>query len=140
MRYSHFAPILAVSVCLLVGLLGPAPGRPRSGDPDRSLKDLQKERVEVIKERFALAQKAAKTGGGVKDELLFWEERLAIATAEVEGKTDALRKLYERRLEAMRAAEQGAEKQHKAGAGSFAEVLEYRDARLEIEIALARLK
>jgi hypothetical protein len=140
MRSSYTAPILAASAGLLTCLLGSSPGRPAVADPDRSVKELQKERVEVITERVALIRKAAKAGAGFVDEVRFWEERLAVATAEMEGKTAELRKLYERRLEAVRGAERAAEKQYKAGIGSLAEVLEYRDARLETEIALARLK
>jgi hypothetical protein len=137
---SHSTLILAAATGLLACLLGPSLGKPSAPDPDRSLKDLQKERVEVITERVAIARKAAKAGAGFADEVRFWEERLAIATAEMEGKTADLRKIYERRLEAIRVAEQAAEKLHKAGSGSFAEVLEARDVRLETEIALARLK
>ena len=87
-----------------------------------------------------MARKAAKAGVGFADEVRFWEERLAIATAEMEGKSADLRKIYERRLEAIRAMEQASEKLHKSGSGSFAEVLEARDIRLETEITLARLK
>jgi hypothetical protein len=140
MRSSRGALILLLSAGLLVCPLGPSPGRPPAADPARSLKDLQKERVDVITERVALARKAARAGAGFTDEVRFWEERLAVATAEMEGKTAELRKLYERRLEAIRVAEQAAEKVYKAGSGSLAEVLEARYFRLETEIALAQLK
>jgi hypothetical protein len=140
MRSSHSTLILAVSAGVLACLLGPSPGRPQAADPERSLKDLQKERVEVITERVAIAKKAAKAGAGIADEVRFWEEQLAVATAEMEGKTADLRKLYERRLAAIRAAEQAAEKLNKAGSGSRAEVLDARVVRLEVEITLARLK
>ena len=140
MRSSLSTAIMAAATGLLVCLLGPSLARTSTADEDRSLKDLQKERVDVITERVTMAKKAAKAGVGFADEVRFWEERLAIATAEMEGKSADLRKIYERRLEAIRAMEQAAEKVHKAGSGSFAEVLEARDIRLETEIALARLK
>ena len=133
--------LLGFSAALVVCPLGTSPGRPPAADPEpaRAVKELQKERVEVITERVTQARKAAKAGAGVVDELRFWEERLAIATAELEGKADDLRKLYERRLAALREGEKAAERTFKAGAGSRAVVLEWRDARLEVEIALARL-
>ena len=134
--------ILAFSAGMLACLLGPSPGRPSAAEPEpaRTVKELQKERVEVITERLAQARKAAKAGAGLVNEVQFWEERLAVAKAELEGKADDLRKLYEQRLAAIREAEKAAEKALKAGAGSRGEVLEWRDARLETEIALARLK
>ena len=64
MRSSGTMLVLAASVGLGVGLLGQTLGRPPAADPARSLKELQKERVEVITERVALAQKAAKAGPG----------------------------------------------------------------------------
>jgi hypothetical protein len=109
-------------------------------EPPRSVKNLQKERVEVLTERVMLARKLVAKAAVTKDEVAFWEERLAVATAEMEGRTADLRRIYERRLAALRAAEQAAEKLYKNQTGSYAEVLEVREARLEVEIALARLK
>ncbi len=140
MRSSRNMLILAASVGLGVCLLGQSIGRPSAADPDRSLKELQKERVGVLTERVGLARSAAKAGAGLPDEVRFWEARLAIATAEMEGKEADLRKIYERQLAIIKGVEQAAEKQFKAGNAAFAEVLEARDARLETEIALARLK
>ena len=97
MRSSLSTPILAAVIVLLACLLGPSLARPSTTDEDRSLKELQKERVDVITERVAMARKAAKAGAGFADEVRFWEERLAIATAEMEGKSADLRKIYERR-------------------------------------------
>lgn len=138
MRSSLSTPIMAAATGLLACLLGASLARPSTADEDRSLKDLQKELVDVIEERVAMAKKAAKAGAGFADEVRYWEERLAIATAEMDGESAVLRKIYERRLEAIRVAEQAAEKLHKAGSGSFAEVLEVRCIRLETEITLAR--
>jgi len=137
MRPSRTPLLLAASGCLLACLLLSGADDPA---PDKSVKELQKERVAVLAERLAMAQKAAKLGAGVLGEADYWEYRLAVATAELDGKTDELRKLYELRLAAIKAAEAAAEKVHKAGAGSVAEILEVREARLEVEIALARLK
>ena len=133
--------LLGFSAALLVCPLGPTSGRPPAADPEpaRTVKELQKERVDVITERVAQARKAAKAGAALANEVQFWEERLAVATAELEGKVDDLRKLYERRLAALREGEKAAERTLKAGAGSRGEVLEWRDARLEAEIALVRL-
>jgi hypothetical protein len=142
-RSSPLVLVLAFSVGALVFLIGPSPGRPSAADPEpaaRTVKELQQERIEVITERVAQARKAAKAGAGAEGELQFWEHRLAVAKAEVEGKADDLRKLYERRLAALRELEKQAEKLREVGAGSLASVLEVRDARLETEIALARLK
>ena len=79
-------------------------------------------------------------GAGLADEVKFWGYRLAVAKAELEGKPEELRKLYDARLNVLRAAEEAAERLHKAGAGSLAEILEIRELRLEVEIALARLR
>lgn len=143
MRSSPPVLLSVFSAGVLVFLLGPSPGRPSAADPEpaaRTVKELQQERVEVITERVAQARKAAKAGAGAEGELQFWEHRLAVAKAEVEGKADDLRKLYEQRLAALRELEKQAEKLHKVGAGSLAGVLEVRDVKLETEIALARLK
>jgi len=140
MRSSRRMLILSVSAGLLACLIGQSLGRPAVANADRSLKELQKARVDILTERVAMAKKAAKAGAGFTDEIRFWEERLAIASAEMDGKTAELRRIYERRLEAIKAAEQAAEKLHKVGSGSFAEVLEARYFRVETEIALARLK
>jgi hypothetical protein len=137
MRSSRVTVGLAVCAGLLACLLVEGADDPV---PARSVKDLQKERVGVIAERLAQAKKAAEVGAGLGNEVAFWEYRLAVAKAELEGKTENLRKLYEARLEAVRAAEAAAERVHKLGAGSLAEILEIRDVRLEAEIALARLK
>ena len=110
-----------------------------NGEAPRSVKDLQKERVKVLTERVAQVRELAAKAAAEKDEVKFWEERLAIASAELEGRTADLRAIYERRLAALREIEKKAEKLHQARAGSYAEVLEVRDARLETEIALARL-
>jgi hypothetical protein len=138
MRPSRIPLLLAATGCLLAGLL--VSGADDPAPANKSVKDLQKERVAVLAERLAMAQKAAKLGAGVLGEADYWEYRLAVAKAELDGKTDELRKLYELRLAAIKAAEAAAEKAHKAGAGSVAEILEAREARLEVEIALARLK
>ena len=108
-------------------------------EPPRSVKELQKERVQVLTERVKQARDLAAKAAVEKDELRFWEERLAIASAELDGRTADLRAIYERRLAALREIEKRAEKLYKARAGSYAEVLEVREARLETEIALARL-
>ncbi len=127
--------LLAVSGCLFACL-----SASRADEPAKSVKELQKEHVAALTERVALARKAAELGAGVKDEVSYWEYRLAVAKFEMDGKFEELRKLLERRVAAFRAAEEGAEKAVKLGVGSAAEVLEYRAARLEVEIALARLK
>jgi hypothetical protein len=137
MRPPFTSPALALGAGLLTCLLVAGGDDP---PPARSVKDLQKERVGVIAERLEQAKKAAKAGAGIGNEVAFWEYRLAVAKAELEGKTAELRKLYEMRLTAARAAEEAAERLHKAGAGSPAEVLESRDVRLEAEIAVARLR
>lgn len=137
MRPSRTALLLVASGCLLASLLVSGADDPA---PARSVKDLQKERVAVLAERLAMAQKAARLGAGLLGEADYWEFRLAVAKAELDGKTDELRRLYELRLAAIKAAEAAAEKAHKAGAGSVAEILEVRDVRLEVEIALARQK
>jgi hypothetical protein len=127
--------LLAVSGCLLACV-----SAARGDEPGKSVKELQKEHVAALTERLALAQRAAKLGAGVKDEVNYWEYRLAVAKLEMDGKVEELRKLLERRVAAFRSAEESAEKAVKLGVGSVAEVLEYRAARLEVEIALARLK
>ena len=50
---------------------------------------------------FGTHQHAAKAAA-VKDEVKFWEERLAVASAELEGRTADLRRIYEGRLAALR--------------------------------------
>jgi len=112
----------------------------RADEPAKSVKELQKEHVAALAERLALAKKAAELGAGLKDEVNYWEYRLALATLEMDGKVEELRKLLEGQLAAIRAGEAAAEKGVKLGVGSAAEVLEFRAARLEVEIALARLK
>ena len=137
MRSSRVTVGLAVCAGLLACLLVEGADDPPAA---RSVKELQKERVGVITERLAQAKKAADAGAGLGNEVAYWDYRLAVARAELEGKTEDLRKLHEARLEAVRAAEAAAERLHKLGAGSMAEVLEIRDVRLEVEIALARLR
>ena len=138
MRSSRTKLVLAASAGLLTCLVGQSVAT--HAEPPRSVKNLQKERVEVLTERVMLARKLVAKAAVTKDEVAFWEERLAVATAEMEGRTADLRRIYERRLAALRAAEQAAEKLYKNQTGSYAEVLEVREARLEVEIALARLK
>jgi hypothetical protein len=138
MRSSRAKLFLAASAGLLACLVGRSVAT--TDEAPRSVKDLQKERVEVLTERVALARKLAAKAAAVKDEVKFWEERLAVASAELEGRTADLRRIYEGRLAALREAEKTAEKLYKIQSGSYAEVLEVREARLEVEIALARLK
>jgi hypothetical protein len=129
--------VLAASAGVLICLVSPSVA---TDEVQPSIKDLQKERVQVLTERVMLVRKLAAKAAAVKDEVAFWEERLAVATAELEGRTADLRRIYERRIAALREAEKVAEKLYKVQSGSFAEVLEVREARLEVEIALARLK
>lgn len=127
--------LTAVSGCLLLCL-----SAARADEPVRSLKELQKARVAVLAERLAMAQKAAQLGVALPGEVDFWEYRLALARVEIGEQGEQLRKLLERRLAGIRAGEAAAEKGVNLGVGSAAEVLKYRAARLEVEVALARLK
>jgi hypothetical protein len=138
MRSPRTRLVLAASAGLLACLVGRSVATHE--EAPRSVKDLRAERVKVLTERAGIARKLAAKAAVEKEELKFWEERLAVASAELEGRTADLRKLYERRIAALRAAEEAAEKLYQKQAGSYAEVLEVRDARLEVEIALARLK
>jgi RNA polymerase sigma factor (sigma-70 family) len=115
-----------------------APTRPADAPADH-LKKLQQERLDVLKERLGLTRRLAERKAVPAAEVKSLEEKVALAEAELEGRTADVRAAYERWLAAAQERENMVAQQVQQQRAPMAELLEAREARLDAQIALARL-
>jgi RNA polymerase sigma factor (sigma-70 family) len=129
----------------------PAPARPaaaaqppaaaKPAEPPRAdrLKELQKERLGILKDRLELTRRLVDRGVVPLAEVRSWQEKVALAEAELVGRTGELRAAAARQVTVAQEREKRVEAQVQSGTASMADLFEARLARLDAEIALARL-
>jgi RNA polymerase sigma factor (sigma-70 family) len=106
---------------------------------DTSLRKLQKARFNVLLREFEVATQSVRAGALPDSELRQFHAKLAAAAAEVFDRPADLRPWVEAWVGAMKAEEGKAERAHLAFSISMADLLAARRARIEAEIALAKL-
>jgi hypothetical protein len=119
------------------------PAKPLAADPqvkqEDTVKKLQKERLDVLKQRLAIAQKLFSSAAGPIIDVRFWEEQVALAEAEMNGRPADLREIYARIIASIRAREKLASETNSIGTFTLTEQLEMKAVRLSFEIRLAQL-
>jgi hypothetical protein len=126
----------APGITLETGKLDLEVKRPQKVEAQK-IKEMQTERLEVLKQRLAIAQKLSESGGA--NDLTFWLEQVALAEAEIKDGVAAIRAIYERQYADTMVKEKQTEQSYKAGASTLAELLEIRAARIALAIKLAQL-
>jgi RNA polymerase sigma factor (sigma-70 family) len=106
---------------------------------DTSLRKLQKARFNLLLREFEVATQSVRAGALPDSELRQFHAKLAAAAADVFDRPADLRPWVEAWVGAMKAEEEKAERADRASSISAADLLAVRRARIEAEIALAKL-
>ena len=140
-----FALILALGAAVLLAVparsQGPPPAAKRPAEESaKKVKELQKERITVLKELTQQLTDLYKHGRAPVDELLDARTRLCQAEREA-AETDAQRVALDQAfVDALKGFETQAEAMRQAGRGTTAAVLKVKAKRLEVEIQMERAK
>jgi outer membrane protein TolC len=106
--------------------------------PQDKVKDLQKQRIETLKQATEIGLKLYQSGRLEVGPVL--EDRMALLKAEVEANLADRIPLYTQAVDSLKQYEALAKAQHEAGRGSEYAMLRVRAKRLEVEVLLEKAK
>lgn len=141
-------PALILAVAMAVLLTGRAssqdkanpPLKERTEESVKKVKELQKERTAVLQKLVDQATTQYESGRGSYEEVLEARLQLLQAELDVAEKPSDRVALYTKAVDALKAYEELAGAQVKAGRGTSAAVLKIKARRLEVEIQLEQTK
>jgi hypothetical protein len=116
------------------------PRTERIDDSSAKIKELQKERIEALKQLVAISAKLYQSARASYDEALDAQVLLLKAELDAAEKPSDRVALYKDFVEMMKGYEKMAAAQKQAGRGTDAAVLKFKAKRLEAEIQLERAK
>src|SRR5579872_6016161 len=131
--------VLAVSLLMSSASSQEKPNERRE-ESAKKVRELQKERIETLKELVNHAATSYKNGVASYEEVL--EARMMLLKAELDvAEKDSDRiTLYKKGVDALKEYEDVANAKRRAGQGTAAAVLKIKAMRLEVEIALEQTK
>ncbi|MBN9121081.1 MAG: TolC family protein [Planctomycetes bacterium] len=139
---------LALTLAAAAPLTAPADARDKADPPRKEsveesakkVKELQKERTAVLQKLVDQATTQYESGRGSYEEVLEARLQLLQAELDVAEKPSDRVALYTKAVDALKAYEELAGAQVKAGRGTSAAVLKIKARRLEVEIQLEQTK
>jgi outer membrane protein TolC len=136
------APILTVLAVTLLMSSASSQEKPkeRREESAKKVRELQKERIETLKELVDHAATSYKSGVASYEELLEASMMLLKAELDVAEKDSDRITLYKKGVDALKEYEDFAKMMKSVGKGTGAAVLKIKAMRLEVEIALEQAK
>ncbi|MGZ3303851.1 MAG: hypothetical protein ACXVBG_23505 [Isosphaeraceae bacterium] len=121
-------------------LSSPASPQDKAPESPSRIKDLQKQRVETLRQATAVGLKLYQSGRVEVSEVL--EDRMSLLKAEIDAteKTADRIPLYTRTVDSLKQFEEIAKARVEAGRGSEYALLRVRAKRLEVEVLLEQAK